>query len=79
LDSPSIKKSVIDRHPANKIIQGDWIWHPNRGNTDPRSIWHNHRGESLTLMLWGDGHASPFSIPATTASGMTPNPANRWW
>lgn len=79
INFPSIQESVIDRHPDNKIIQGDWIWHPNRGNTDPRSIWHNHRGQSLTVMLWGDGHASTLSIPLTTDPSATPNPANPWW
>jgi prepilin-type N-terminal cleavage/methylation domain-containing protein/prepilin-type processing-associated H-X9-DG protein len=52
---------------------------PNRGNTDPRSLWHNHRGQSLAIMLWGDGHVSPFSIPVTTPSDMIPDPANQWW
>ena len=76
--NPSIKESIIDRHPANKIIQGDWIWHPNRGNMDPRSVWHNHQGQSLTIMLWGDGHTSTLSIP-TNAASVTPDPGNIWW
>jgi prepilin-type N-terminal cleavage/methylation domain-containing protein/prepilin-type processing-associated H-X9-DG protein len=76
---PSLKASVIERHPANKIIQGDWIWHPNRGNTDPRSVWHNHPGKSLTIMLWGDGHASTLSIPVRTEGGLAVNPGNQWW
>ena len=79
LDFPSIKESVIDRHPVNKILQGDWTWHPNRGNTDPRSVWHNHRGQSLTVMLWGDSHVSTLSIPVTTDSGLIVDPANPWW
>jgi prepilin-type N-terminal cleavage/methylation domain-containing protein len=79
LDFPSIKASVIDRHPVNKIIQGDWNWHPNRGNTDPRSIWHNHRGQSLTIMLWGDNHVSTLTIPVTTDGGIIVDPANQWW
>jgi len=79
VDSPSLKGSVIDRHPVNKIILGDWIWHPNRGNTDPRSVWHNHRGQSLTIMLWGDNHASTLSIPVTTDGTMIADPANAWW
>jgi len=74
-----VKASVIDRHPVNKIIQGDWIWHPNRGNTDPRSAWHNHRGQSLTIMLWGDNHVSALTIPVTTDGGMIADPANQWW
>jgi hypothetical protein len=79
LHCPSIKSSLIDQHPANKIIEGDWIWPSNRGNTDPRSVWHNHRGKSLTIMLWGDSHASTLSIPLTTDSGMIPDPAKQWW
>lgn len=78
-DFPSISESLIDRHPVNKIIQGDWIWHPNRGNTDPRSVWHNHRGQSLTVMLWGDGHVSALSIPLTTNPSAAPDPASSWW
>lgn len=78
-DPPPVKASLIDRHPANKIIQGDWIWHPDRGNTDPRSVWHNHRGQSLTVMLWGDNHASALSIPVTTVASMTVDPGNPWW
>jgi prepilin-type N-terminal cleavage/methylation domain-containing protein len=78
-DFPSLKASVIDRHPVNKIILGDWIWQPNRGNTDPRSIWHNHRGQSLTIMLWGDSHVSALSMPVTTEGGMSVDPGNLWW
>jgi prepilin-type N-terminal cleavage/methylation domain-containing protein len=76
---PSIKESVIGRRPATKIIQGDWNWAPNRGNTDPRSLWHNPRGKSLAIMLWGDYHVSASSIPVTIASDMTPDPNNQWW
>ena len=79
LHVPSLKQSVIDHHPLNKIIQGDWNWAPNRGNTDPRSVWHNRRGQSLAIMLWGDDHVSTFSIPVTTPSDMLPDPANPWW
>ena len=79
INFPSLKKSVIDRHPVTKIIQGDWNWAPNRGNTDPRSVWHNHRGKSLAIMLWGDNHASTMSIPVTTDGTMIADPANAWW
>ena len=58
---------------------GDWIWHPNRGNTDSRSIWHNPRGKSLTVMLWGDNHVSALSIPVTTDGNLIVDPANEWW
>jgi len=79
LDFPSVKASVIDRHPVNKIIQGDWNWQPNRGNTDPRSVWHNHRGQSLTIILWGDNHVSTLRIPVTTDIAMIVDPGNPWW
>jgi prepilin-type N-terminal cleavage/methylation domain-containing protein/prepilin-type processing-associated H-X9-DG protein len=76
---PSIKQSTIDCHPVTKIIQGDWNWSPNRGNTDPRSVWHNHSGQSLSILLWGDGHVAAFGLPVTTPSDMIPDPANAWW
>ena len=75
----SMKGSGIAVKADTKIIQGDWIWHPNRGNTDTRSIWHNYRGKSLTVMLWGDGHTGAFTIPTSTDINMPPNPANLWW
>src|SRR5207248_10689189 len=58
-----IKTTEIARAPTRKIIQGDWVWHPNRGNSDARSIWHNFQGKSLPVMLFGDGHAGSFHFP----------------
>lgn len=81
-DSPagqSMKTSDISASPANKVIQGDWIWHPNRGNTDVRSVWHNDRGKSYTVMLWGDNHVSAFTIPVTTPIDLPASPTNQWW
>lgn len=75
----SMKGAEISLSPINKIIQGDWIWHPNRGNSDQRSVWHNFRGKSRTIILWGDGHVAAFSIPVNTPIDMPVNPANRWW
>jgi prepilin-type N-terminal cleavage/methylation domain-containing protein len=80
INCPSMKGSEIGRSPVNKIIQGDWIWHSNRGNTDSRSVWHNYKGKSLTVMLWGDGHVAAFTIPVNTPlTGIVPDPANQWW
>jgi len=28
-----IKVAEVAAGPVNKILQGDWIWHPNRGTT----------------------------------------------
>jgi prepilin-type N-terminal cleavage/methylation domain-containing protein len=75
----SMKESDFSVRPSNKIIQGDWIWHPNRGDTDIRSVWHNHRGERLTVMLWGDSHVATAVIPVDTPGNMPVSPANKWW
>jgi prepilin-type N-terminal cleavage/methylation domain-containing protein len=75
----SMKTSEYSIAPATKIILGDWIWHPNRGNTDVHSIWHNDKGQSYTVMLWGDNHVSAFTIPLTTPGDMPVSPANQWW
>lgn len=77
--NPSMKTSDLSVSPANKLIQGDWIWHPNRGNTDPRSVWHNEKGKSYTVILWGDNHVSAFTIPTSTPGDMPVSPTNQWW
>jgi len=82
-DGQSIKTSEVSRGAANKFVQGDWIWHANRGWNDPKSIWHNFRGKSLTVMGFGDGHASAFRFPTLPITdpfwAVAPNPANQWW
>ena len=68
--------------PANKIIQGDWVWHGDRGDTDPRSIWHNYRGKHLSVMLYSDGHVAPYSFPDAIGSWVSspaPDPGFDWW
>jgi prepilin-type N-terminal cleavage/methylation domain-containing protein len=75
----SMKGSDIAVAPSTKIIEGDWIWHPNRGNTDIRSIWHNDKGQSYTVMLWGDSHVAAFSIPLGTPGDMPVSITNQWW
>ena len=75
----SMKSGDIAVAPTTKIIQGDWIWQPNRGNTEVRSVWHNDKGKSYTVMLWGDYHVSAFTIPLATPSDMPVSPANQWW
>jgi prepilin-type N-terminal cleavage/methylation domain-containing protein len=75
----SMKGSDVALKSVNKIVQGDWIWHPNRGDTDPRSVWHNHRGERLTVMLWGDSHVATLAIPVDTPQDMPISIANKWW
>jgi prepilin-type N-terminal cleavage/methylation domain-containing protein len=75
----SMKSSEVAMAPATKIIQGDWIWHPNRGNTDVRSVWHNDKGKSYTVMLWGDNHVSAVTVPVTTPGDMPVSLSNPWW
>ena len=79
----SLKTSDIARSPANKIIQGDWIWHVNRGWESPKSIWHNFRGKSLVIMAFGDGHSVGYKFPQRPISdsfwSAKPDPANEWW
>jgi prepilin-type N-terminal cleavage/methylation domain-containing protein len=84
-EGQSMKVSEIAISPANKIVQGDWIWHPNRGvgMDTPKSIWHNYKGQALSVMAWGDGHAESFKFPvkdwADSFWTIKPNPTNAWW
>jgi len=82
-DGNSIKGSEIARGPSNKIIQGDWIWHVNRGFDNAKSIWHNFRGKSRVVMGFGDGHATAYKFPTTPISdpfwNAKPSPTNQWW
>lgn len=77
-----MKISSFAVSPANKLVQGDWIWHANRGTVDPKSVWHNYRGKSLALMLYADGHAKAYSFPPEMKnweSSPAPDPNFSWW
>lgn len=77
-----IKSTEVSLRPATKIIQGDWIWHANRGYTDKKSVWHNYRGKSLAMMLFGDAHVEAYQFPAKEFPGWVGVPPNldfRWW
>jgi prepilin-type N-terminal cleavage/methylation domain-containing protein len=79
----SMKTAEIAISPANKIMLGDWIWHYNRGWTDPKSVWHNFKGKSLIAMLFGDGHTERYKFPTKPESDpfwlVAPSPTNAWW
>jgi prepilin-type N-terminal cleavage/methylation domain-containing protein len=67
---------------VTKIVQGDWIWVPDRGTSDPKSIWHNYRGQSLVVMLYMDSHVSAYRFPAAAATwgfSPLPDPGFLWW
>ena len=77
-----IKTSEIAKAPTTKIVQGDWVWHPNRGTTDSKSVWHNFRGKGLSVLLYGDGHAGAYRFPDNFESWLyspPPDPAFTWW
>jgi prepilin-type N-terminal cleavage/methylation domain-containing protein len=82
-EGQSIKTSEVARNAATKIVQGDWIWHVNRGWNDPKSIWHNYRGKSLVIMGFGDGHASAYKFPTRPVTdpfwSAPPDPNYYWW
>ena len=79
----SMKTTEIAQSPANKIMQGDWIWHPNRGWSVTKSLWHNYKGKSQANILFGDMHVEAYkfpTIPDTDAFWQAvPNPNNAWW
>ena len=80
-DTP-LTLSQVGKSPANKIIQGDWVWHGDRGDTDSRSLWHNYRGQHLTVMLYGDGHVAAYSFPDAIGNWVgspPPDPGFAWW
>jgi prepilin-type N-terminal cleavage/methylation domain-containing protein/prepilin-type processing-associated H-X9-DG protein len=81
-EATPIKTSEVLRGPANKIIQGDWIWHANRGVIDKRSIWHNYKGQSRKNMLFGDGHVEFYQFPRDMENWVftyKPDPTFKWW
>jgi prepilin-type N-terminal cleavage/methylation domain-containing protein len=77
-----MKTSTMSGNASTKIIQGDWVWQANRLNTDPRSVWHNYRGKSLSVMLFGDGHATAYHFPAEMYKwefNPVPDAFYLWW
>jgi prepilin-type N-terminal cleavage/methylation domain-containing protein/prepilin-type processing-associated H-X9-DG protein len=79
LKTPELAKSA-----SNKILQGDWAWHANRGNTAVKSIWHNYKGKSRFNMLFGDGHVEFYQFPPpeqmmTWIFDPAPSSNWKWW
>ncbi len=80
--TPPMKTSTFSRNQVNKYVQGDWVWHADRGTVDRKSIWHNFRGKSLAVMLYADGHARGYIFPAQIADWVyspPPDPGFTWW
>jgi hypothetical protein len=77
-----MKTSGLSGNVATKIIQGDWVWHPNRANTDPKSVWHNFKGRSRSVMLFADSHGTVYKFPADMSKwerSPPPDPNYPWW
>jgi len=74
-----IKTTEIALGPSHKVVQGDWAWHANRGNTDQKSIWHNYKGRSRFNMLYGDGHVEFYLFPDKLRDWtFDPIPSRNW-
>jgi prepilin-type N-terminal cleavage/methylation domain-containing protein/prepilin-type processing-associated H-X9-DG protein len=83
-ESQPIKTAELALGPTHKIVQGDWAWHANRGNTAPKSIWHNYKGKSRFNMLFGDGHVQFYQFPDPAQMviwSFDPKPSRdwKWW
>ncbi len=84
-DDPGItpmRASSLPGSPVTKIIQGDWVWHPNRANTDPKSVWHNFRGKSLSVIVFADGHGTAYHFPTDMTKWERSPPPDlnyTWW
>jgi prepilin-type N-terminal cleavage/methylation domain-containing protein/prepilin-type processing-associated H-X9-DG protein len=79
-----IKSGELSLGASHKILQGDWAWHANRGNTDAKSTWHNYKGRSRFNMLFGDGHLEFYQFPDPKQMEIwifDPKPSRdwKWW
>jgi prepilin-type N-terminal cleavage/methylation domain-containing protein/prepilin-type processing-associated H-X9-DG protein len=81
-EATPIRSGEVARGPSNKIVQGDWHWHQNRGVVDKKSIWHNYKSQARYNMLFADGHVVFFQFPKETADWIfspAPDPNFTWW
>jgi len=75
----SIKSGEIALNPTNKIIQGDWTWHPNRTKENPKYLWHTVRGQFRNNILFGDGHVDFYKFPNEAPGWIwSPKPDHQW-
>ena len=66
---------------SNKIILGDWAWHPNRKLAMPESRGHSQDARKYN-MLFGDGHSELFDFGLDYESvpfWLTPDPKSKFW
>ena len=64
---------------SNKMVMGDWVWHPNRTLAMPESRWHSEDTREYN-MLFADGHAELFDFTLSYETTWLPaNPNNKFW
>ena len=81
-DIRSLTLSQIGQSSANKFIQGDWVWHADRGTAAPYSVWHNYAGRHMCVMLFGDSHVAAYKFPdamSNWVSSPAPDMSYDWW
>jgi len=82
-EATPMKTSEVATSPSNKLIQGDWVFWPDRDKSDARSLWHNYKGQYRANVLFGDGHAEYFQFPKEATqwnyAGPRPDPGFKWW
>jgi prepilin-type N-terminal cleavage/methylation domain-containing protein len=78
-DQAPIKSSEVATSPAQKIMQGDWIWENAGFNPATNPPWHSYKGERRYVMLFGDDHTEFFKFPLSINVNEQPSTANPYW
>ncbi|MBI2949562.1 MAG: hypothetical protein HYY23_18145 [Verrucomicrobia bacterium] len=85
-EATPIKSSEVALGAATKIIQGDWLWHGSRHDTERRwrkqNDWHYDRGKTVFNMLFGDGHVENYLFPKGYENWLlspAPDRNFKWW
>lgn len=76
-----IRLSLVNQHPSNKLIQGDWNWQYNRNATQYATSWHNASSRRTQVMLFGDTHVQFYTFPNDNAmaSPLPPDAHYIYW
>lgn len=82
-EATPMKSSDVSVSPANKLIQGDWPFWPDRPKSDPMSQWHAYKNQYRFNVMFGDGHTELFRFPDDATkwnyTGPKPDPGFTWW